>query len=81
MQKRVQKRVIFSLAMLHMSDWHGFFCFFLGGPDIIKLLFNTILEYIEDHPTDKLNSELFDHRKLNHLPLHFMIKIKLMLQN
>ena len=66
----MQKRVSFSLVMLHMSDWLDFFYPFLGGSDTIKLLFSTILKHIEEHATEKLNTELFYHRKLNHIPLH-----------
>ena len=64
----MEKRVTFSLVMLHMSDW---LYPFLGVSDIIKLLFSTILKYIEEHATEDLNTKLFYHRKLNHTPLHF----------
>ena len=42
--------------------------FFLGGSNIIKLLFNTILKYIE-HALE--NTKLFYYRKLTHIFLHF----------
>ena len=45
--------------------------FFLGGSNIIKLLLQTILKYIEKHAIEKLYTKLFYHRKLDHIPLHF----------
>ena len=36
-----------------------------------KLLFIIILKYMKDHAIEKLNTKLFYHSKLNHIPLHF----------
>lgn len=40
--------------MQHIWYWFGFIWFFFGGYDIIKVVFNIILKYVEDHPTERI---------------------------
>ena len=62
-------RYVISFIKINFSQLA--FSFFRGGSDIIKLLFNIILKYMEEHAIEKLNTKLFYHGKLNHIPLNF----------
>ena len=54
------------------NSWQMAVNLLLGDSDIIKLLFNTILKYIDEHAIEKLNTQLFYQRKLNYITLHFI---------
>lgn len=62
-------RYVISVIKINFSQLA--FNFFRGGSDIIKLLFNIILKYMEEHAIEKLNTKLFYHGKLNRIPLNF----------
>ena len=46
--------LIFQLVVQHIWYWFGFIWFFFGGYDVIKVAFNIILKYVEDHPTERI---------------------------
>ena len=67
----MHKVIKFSDILEFLSKSQLTVSFFLEGSDIIKLLFNSVLKYIEKNALEKLNTKLLYHKQLNHIPLHF----------